>query len=546
MTHLGIPGITNSSLLTSGGSSVLYEATQSDFGRRVAVKVLRGSSGPERLRRFDRERQAAGRLSGHPGIVDIYASGTTEAGEPYLVMPLLSGGSLQDELNRGPFPLEQAIEDIRTIADAVDYAHRKGVVHRDLKPGNLLRSESGRPVITDFGIARVINSGVTSSTIAATTPLYAAPEILADSEASTSSDIYSLGATLYALLNGRPAFTTSSNDNIWAIMDRVRSDEPAAIAGVPAPIMEVIRQAMAKTPVNRPTSAALFSQYLGFAYDEARRTGAPVAFTANRPDSQAPLGAITTPTGVEHRPLSGYDTPDTHWDDEEEPAWAGAGRWLGAAAVAAVLLIIAIVGLSQLGSDGNNTAEVASGNDGPVDTSIPAPAPIQTEVLDTTAEPEPPPAPVAASTPTATAAPVSPIAPLNYLGPRFAGTLPDSWSVASEDRDVGYGYRSRFNGDGHFVIVDTTPSYADGTSQTIEQSARDVAATLRSASPVTAERMGNKDTWWFTYTGTDGVLRIDIFFEEAGDGYAVLAGSNNDSDEAFGIARSFVASLVDQ
>lgn len=615
MTDLGIAGITNATPFTAGGSSVIYEATQSDFDRRVAVKILRGPADKELQRRFDRERRAVGRLSGHPGIVDIYAGGVTDAGELYLVMPFIEGGSLQAELDRnGAFPVERALQDVIIAAQAVDFAHRHGIVHRDIKPGNLLRGATGQPVVTDFGIARIRDSGVASSTIAATTPLYAAPEVLSDGEASEATDIYSLGALLYALLAGRPPFSDKSTDNIWKLIERIRTEEPKPIAGVPARVMEVIEQAMAKDPKKRPASAALLAQYLKFAADEqdrrpqqmvrdvpARRTpprGTPVVPAEANQKSVAMPSAVAAPmvspgpppttsgatARVNGAPSHGASPSDAYgvdgyggatktssngsngrygadsWSSNLNGSGPGAGSSNGSpppdyypdhesgspfgsklallgAGVGLIVLLAVGIGLFTLLTGGSGSDSVASGTEAPQRTvptprivaSTPIVAPTSTPIVATVAP-----------TPPATATPV----PANYENPRFDANIPEGWTTTSEHVDVGYGFRTRFTGpDTDFMFVDTTPADRVRGDITIEESAYNQARSIRSASPVAFEVIGDKQAWSFTFTGNDGSQRIDIFFELDGNGYAVVAGSRVDPEGAFDTAREFVASL---
>ena len=147
---LGIEGLVDPRAIGEGGNAVVYRAYQPALDRQVAVKVLKGLVDDDARRRFDRERRAMGRLSEHEGIVTVYESGFTERGEPYLVMPLLPG-SLEDELRSGPLPWRAAVEVMADVCDTVGIAHESGVVHRDLKPGNIMRSPTGRPLVADFG-----------------------------------------------------------------------------------------------------------------------------------------------------------------------------------------------------------------------------------------------------------------------------------------------------------------------------------------------------------------------------------------------------------
>ena len=303
MTDLGIPGVGDAAVIASGGSALVYEAL-SGTGERLAVKVLRGIHGSEVTRRFDREITAGERLEGHPHIMRILHSGFTSADEPYLVMPLYPAGSLNDELEHtGAFPLHRATGDVAMVADALEFAHQRGVLHRDIKPGNIMRANDGSIVVTDFGIARVVDAGITSATIGASTPLYAAPEVLAENEASVRSEIYGLGALLYALLAGRASF--SGSDNIWATMNRIRTETPPPILGVPAPVMRVIEQAMAKRPADRPASAQHFRENLRIALTADDSWRPPLPITVELTHNDVVLGpsmrdeispSVVTPT----------------------------------------------------------------------------------------------------------------------------------------------------------------------------------------------------------------------------------------------------------
>jgi len=568
MNDLGIPGITRAVPFTSGGSSVIYEAWQEDFDRRVAVKVLRGPVADKTQRRFQRERHAAGRLTGHAGILDVYAGGVTDTGELYLIMPFIEGGSLQNELNQGgPFALPRAVKDVIAIAEALEFAHRQGVIHRDIKPANILRDKGGQPLIADFGIARLLDADVATSTVTANTPLFAAPELMADSTATVSSDVYSLGALLYALLAGRPAFSGSGNDNIWTIMDRVRMDEPAAIAGVPVQVMDVIRSAMAKTPVNRPTSASLFAQYLRFAMHEATRNPRPGQIRTRHqlvlPNDTPDRKRSTT------RIAPGYvPTPRPELVDAPRPAprpsfpkitapELSAADWRVPAVAGMVAILLLGIGVWSLvprfGNDAASaeiTTETASSsaapsNQAPAATAAPTSTPIPEPTTTPVPTVVPTAAPIKVAIPTPTAVPEPTEIPVNFLSANFDAKVPEEWATRKNNVDVGYGYRSEFRAESgsDFLIVDTTPSDRAAPGVTIEQSAHYVAGNVSSASPVQYEKIGDKDAWWFSFTGNDGSQRIDIFFEVDGVGYAVIGGSYGDPAPAFEAAREFVRSV---
>lgn len=544
MTDLGISGIGDAELIASGGSALVYQATDAS-GRAVAVKVLRGIRGTEVARRFEREQSAAERLQEHPHIINLHGTGVSGAGEPYLVMPLMQRGSLADELERdGAFELGQAIADVATAADAIDFAHRRGVLHRDLKPGNLLRSDDGSIVVTDFGIARVVDAGITSATIGATTPLYAAPELLEENQASAQSDVYALGAMLYALLAGAPAFSDSAN--IWATIGRIRTDAPATIEGVPAPVMRAIEQAMAKEPMNRPPTAAQFRTNLLDAQHAGPnwRPPAPAALTVTTPP-KPPMVPVIPPQTVEFDRPTPVAAP-TSAEAAETPIFDASGRLRSndgllkaAAVVGAVILLGAAAWFGFNRAFGDSTPrETVTEPAGPIDTSLPPLTPVPTaepdavteEDLPTNVTPDPDDTePEAEPTPTDRL--------VSFNGTYFQAYFPEGWSIVSGDVDVGYGFRSQFVADDMYLNVDTTPAELRTSTATIAQSARDIAASISSASAVTSETVDGLTMHSFTFRNNRGIDSIDIFFEVDGDGYAIVAGSPTRPETAFAIAR---------
>jgi serine/threonine protein kinase len=173
----------------------------------VAVKVDNRVLLSERdRRRFVREVTAAGRLSGHPHVIDVYDAGALADGRPYMVMELCPGGSLDDAVRRdGPMAAEQVRDIGIRIAGALGAAHAAGVLHRDIKPANILVNRYGMVGLSDFGLASVLaGEGEQSVTREALTPAFASPESFRAGEPTVAADLYSLAATLYALLAGRP------------------------------------------------------------------------------------------------------------------------------------------------------------------------------------------------------------------------------------------------------------------------------------------------------------------------------------------------------
>src|SRR5438477_11162870 len=193
-----------------GGQGVVYRAHQKSLNRIVALKVI--GLGPwtteTHLKRFRREAEAAASLE-HPGIVPIYEVGERE-GCCYFSMKFIEGGQLDEVIKRAPISIRQAAELVAKVACTVHYAHEHGILHRDIKPGNILLDQHGEPHLTDFGLARLVeaDSTVTGTLDVLGTPSYMAPEQAAgnNTEISRNTDVYGLGAVLYQLLTGHPPF----------------------------------------------------------------------------------------------------------------------------------------------------------------------------------------------------------------------------------------------------------------------------------------------------------------------------------------------------
>lgn len=252
-------------ILGEGGMATVYKAYQPSFDRYVAIKVLprEFSDDPRFLERFQHEARIIARLE-HRAILPVYAYGEHE-GMPYIVMRLLEGGSLRRRLRQGPLDPAAAARICGQVAEALDYAHEHGVIHRDLKPSNILLDEHGNAYLTDFGIARMIDSAAASSNEVVGTPSYMSPEQCQGKPATPASDIYALGAILYELLTGKPPF---EGDTPLAVMTKhVREPRPSVQAvdpALPAAYDRVIARAMARQPEQRyPTAVALAVDFRG-------------------------------------------------------------------------------------------------------------------------------------------------------------------------------------------------------------------------------------------------------------------------------------------
>ncbi|MET7327617.1 serine/threonine-protein kinase [Nonomuraea sp. NPDC005650] len=249
-----------------GGFAVVYRAYQERLDRVVALKVLSVDRVDQRtMRRFQRELQLTGRLTGHPNVVTVFDTGVTRSGKPYIAMDYFENGSLRDKVRKeGPLPVPDVLRAGVKLAGALAAVHEAGVLHGDIKPQNILISRYGELAIADFGVARVVDSSEISATSQAFTPLHAAPEVLTGQPHSASTDIYSLGSTLYHLLAGQPAFHNPTDPSIAPLMYRVLSIEPPPInrADVPPPVHETVLRAMSKQPEVRYGSAREFARRL--------------------------------------------------------------------------------------------------------------------------------------------------------------------------------------------------------------------------------------------------------------------------------------------
>ena len=312
ITDLGIDGLTDYREIGSGGFAVTYSAYETDQDRQVAVKVLRAADEGAK-RRFDRERRTMGTTTGHANIVTLFRSGYTPTGDqPYMVMEYLGGGSLQDGLERRErMSMANAIEVAADVASALGHSHSMGIVHKDVKPANILLSSSGAAKLTDFGIATIKESTATGSL--SYSLAYTPPEAFdAAWDPATGqvvdrrderSDLYSLAATLYALVTGVPPF-----DGPDLSVFRQIAEDPVPPTGHRA-LDRFLATAMAKDPDRRFPDAATFEA-------ELRRVGQPewatatVAPPGNRAPASAPAmpGPPPGPISVD-RPLTGPSWP---------------------------------------------------------------------------------------------------------------------------------------------------------------------------------------------------------------------------------------------
>jgi hypothetical protein len=252
--------------LGRGGMGVVFRGLHLESGREVAIKTITSAADEELLRRFEREGQAQAAADGHPNVLTVHSAGRA-GGQDYLVLDLATGGDLSARLRkRGRLPEREAADMVRQLARGLAHVHAQGVLHRDLKPQNVVFDEADRPQLVDFGLARVDpdRSSLTHSFMVLGTPSYMAPELVESPLAvDEQSDLYSLGALLYHALSGEPPYGGESS---MEVLTNVLTSSPRPIRSLAAdvsPALEAIcAHAMARDPQERCPSAEALADSL--------------------------------------------------------------------------------------------------------------------------------------------------------------------------------------------------------------------------------------------------------------------------------------------
>lgn len=275
-------------LIGRGGMANVYEAYDPNFHRVVAVKVFKRED-DEMLRRFIREARVMAGLH-HPHLVEVYDSGECPLDgvmRYYIVMPMLTGGTLRLRIRRQPLSLPEVCQCLRDIAGALDYIHHEGIIHRDIKASNVLLNDEGRCYLTDFGIARVSTDAtqLTSTGNVLGTVDYVAPELFeVHRRADSRSDLYSLGVLLYEMVTGRMPFTA---DNQLALISMHVSKQPPSprlyVPQLPSQVEKVIYRALEKQPEMRYTDATALADAFCQAIRQGKRTDVGLANTEREP-----------------------------------------------------------------------------------------------------------------------------------------------------------------------------------------------------------------------------------------------------------------------
>jgi serine/threonine protein kinase len=381
-----VPGLTDLSVFARGGYATVYRATQLSVGREVAVKVENRTLDTERdQRRFLREARAAGRMSSHPHVVDLFDAGVTADQHPYLIMELCDG-SYADRMKTSPLTAIEARDIGVKIADALADAHQLGVLHRDVKPANILYSRFGEPALADFGLAVLAEARDSSVTLEVLTPAYAAPEMFRHSVPSPAVDVYALCATLYAIMRGKPPrWRDDRNPSLITLMELFTEPVPD-LPDVPPGFMELLRRGMANEPSARPSAEELRDSLAALVIETGRGGGPPPATPTSGagpvyghpspsfPVSGAPTSGGPSPSGVyvsrsysppsASSPASGPPGPPHHGGRvDNTPTVPGAPRrrrhrwWFGGLGVLAVIVLAvgATWAITALGDDDDVT-----------------------------------------------------------------------------------------------------------------------------------------------------------------------------------------------
>lgn len=244
-----VPGLRHESLLGTGGFAEVHRYEQVALARSVAVKVLFGL-GERAAEEFRAEAHVMARLSSHPSVVPIYQVGEAADGRQYLVMQLCPPPHLADRIRAGGLPVPAVLEAGVQLAGAVETAHRLGILHRDIKPANILFSEFGRPMLADFGIA---SSAAIEAPLHAFSPSWAPPEQIASGAATPACDVYSLSATLWAMLTGRAPDSAADPAATRRLIDR---DD------VPPLLQDALLTGLARDPARRYETALALGRNL--------------------------------------------------------------------------------------------------------------------------------------------------------------------------------------------------------------------------------------------------------------------------------------------
>ncbi len=348
-------------LIGYGGMAEVHRGRDVRLGRDVAIKILRAdlARDPSFLNRFRREAQSAAGLN-HPAIVAVYDTGedlspVDGAPVPYIVMEYVEGRTLREILKaEGPLPPRRAMEITSDVAGALDFSHRNGLIHRDVKPANVMITTTGAVKVMDFGIARALSDNAATVTQTASvigTAQYLSPEQARGESVDARSDVYSTGCLLYELLTGNPPFQGDSPVAVAYQHVRENAAVPSSIAvAVPAALDSIVMKALAKNPLNRYQSAGEMREDLQRALDNRPVQAEAVLTDADRTQIIAASNAVP--------PQVPLDPAAQDYDDQPNRA----GAWIWVAVVAALLLVIGLGAylIVRTGSDKTHLVKMPS------------------------------------------------------------------------------------------------------------------------------------------------------------------------------------------
>ena len=337
-------------ILGFGGMSEVHLARDQRLHRDVAIKVLRAdlARDPSFYLRFRREAQNAAALN-HPAIVAVYDTGEAETPSgplPYIVMEYVEGVTLRDIVHTdGPMEQQRAIEVIADACQALNFSHQHGIIHRDVKPANIMISEAGAVKVMDFGIARALAdaSSVTQTAAVIGTAQYLSPEQARGEKVDARSDVYSLGCVLYEMLTGEPPFVGDSP--VAVAYQHVREDPVPPSQrheGIPPELDAVVLKALAKNPDNRYQTAAEMRADLVKVHS-GEQPDAPKVFT------DAERSSLMSAQPGDHRtePIDPVGRPQPQYIEAERRG--SVGRWLIAVVVLAVLTVVVTLAINMFG-----------------------------------------------------------------------------------------------------------------------------------------------------------------------------------------------------
>jgi beta-lactam-binding protein with PASTA domain len=350
-------------LLGRGGMAEVHEGYDQRLGRQVAIKQLSAhlAADSDAHVRFDREAHAAASLN-HPTIASVFDTGedtdpNTGVSIPYIVMELVDGETLSALLRRsGAMPPEQAVSLTSRVLDALQHSHAGGIIHRDIKPGNVMVTSTGAVKVMDFGIARAIDEtshGLTQSAVVIGTAQYLSPEQASGRTVDPRSDLYSVGCLLYELLTGRPPFVGDSQIAVAYQHVRELAAPPSSVNPALNPALDaIVMRALAKDPDDRYQLSAE-----GSPAAEAPIVAGPTVVT---PRSAMATPTVMTPTPPVESPIVDSAAPSDTDEYAEQPRRRGAARIVLVALACVVALVFVVVAVTRLlpTNDGRSTVAV--------------------------------------------------------------------------------------------------------------------------------------------------------------------------------------------